>query len=111
MLINIAYVMFPPAGKAEQTAAVTHWVEIVEQISRIAYLFAVTLLVSRENLSFRSVCFSLAAVFLVLYYARVAPLFYGRTGDRTAELFVPLCPDAAGGVSRAVLSMRRHLAA
>ena len=57
MLINIAYVMFPPAGKAEQTAAVTHWVEIVEQISRIAYLFAVTLLVSRENLSFRSVCF------------------------------------------------------
>ena len=59
MLINIAYVMFPPAGKAEQTAAVTHWVEIVEQISRIAYLFAVTLLVSRENLSFRSVCFSL----------------------------------------------------
>ena len=48
MLINIAYVMFPPAGKAEQTAAVTHWVEIVEQISRIAYLFAVTLLVSRK---------------------------------------------------------------
>lgn len=69
MLINIAYVMFPPAGKAEQTAAVTHWVEIVEQISRIAYLFAVMLLVSRENLSFRSVWFSLAAVFLVLYYA------------------------------------------
>ena len=69
MLINIAYVMFPPAGKAEQTSAVTHWVEIVEQISRIAYLFAVTLLVSRETLSFRSVWFSLAAVFLILYYA------------------------------------------
>lgn len=69
MLINIAYVMLPPAGKAEQPAAVTHWVEIVEQISRIAYLFAVTLLVSRETLSFRSVWFSLAAVFLVLYYA------------------------------------------
>ena len=69
MLINIVYVMFPPAGKAEQTAAVTHWVEIVEQISRIAYLFAVTLLVSRETLSFRSVWFSIAAVFLVLYYA------------------------------------------
>ena len=69
MLINIAYVMFPPAGKAEQTAAVTHWVEIVEQISRIAYLFAVTLLVSRENLRFRSVCFYLAAVLQVQYYA------------------------------------------
>ena len=69
MLINIAYVIFPPAGKAEQTAAVTHWVEIVEQISRIAYLFAVTLLVSRDRLSFRSGWLSLAAAFLVLYYA------------------------------------------
>ena len=69
MLINIAYVMFPPAGKAEQTAAVTHWVEIVEQISRIAYLFAVTLLVSRDKLGFRSGWLYLAAVFLVLYYA------------------------------------------
>ena len=77
MLINIAYVMFPPAGKAKQTAAVTHWVEIVEQISRIAYLFAVTLLVSRENLSFRSVWFSLAAVFLVLYYAVWLRYFMG----------------------------------
>ena len=77
MLINIAYVMFPPAGKAEQTTAVTHWIEIVEQISRIAYLFAVTLLVSRENLSFRSVWFSLAAVFLVLYYAVWLRYFMG----------------------------------
>ena len=77
MLINIAYVMFPPAGKAEQTAAVTHWVEIVEQISRIAYLFAVMLLVSRENLSFRSVCFSLAVVSLVLYYAVWLRYFMG----------------------------------
>lgn len=77
MLINIAYVMFPPAGKAEQAAAVTHWIEIVEQISRIAYLFAVTLLVSRETLSFRSVWFSLAAVFLVLYYAVWLRYFMG----------------------------------
>ena len=77
MLINIAYVMFPPAGKAEQAAAVTHWIEIVEQISRIAYLFAVTLLVSRETLSFRSAWFSLAAVFLVLYYAVWLRYFMG----------------------------------
>ena len=69
MLINIAYVLFPPAGKAEQPAAVTHWIEIVEQISRIAYLFAVTLLVSRDRLSFRSGWLSLAAALLVLYYA------------------------------------------
>ena len=69
MLINIAYVMFPPAGKAEQPVAVTHWIEIVEQISRIAYLFAVTMLVSRDKLGFRSGWLYLAAAFLILYYA------------------------------------------
>ena len=93
MLINIAYVMFPPAGKAEQTAAVTHWVEIVEQISRIAYLFAVTLLVSRENLSFRSVWLFLAALFLLLHYAVWVRYFAG--GRKIALLsrsflFVPM---------------------
>ena len=69
MLINIAYVMFPPAEKVEQTAAVTHWIERIEQISRIAYLFAVTLLASRDRLSFRSGWLYLAAAFLILYYA------------------------------------------
>ena len=69
MLINIAYVMFPPAGKAEQPVVVTHWIEIVEQISRIAYLFAVMLLVSRDACSFQSGWLYLAAAFLILYYA------------------------------------------
>ena len=77
MLINIVYVMFPPAGKAEQTSAVTHWVEIVEQISRIAYLFAVTLLVSRDKLGFRSGWLYLAAAFLILYYAVWLRYFMG----------------------------------
>ena len=93
MLINIVYVMFPPAGKAEQPAAVTHWIEIVEQISRIAYLFAVTLLVSRETLSFRSVWFSLAAVFLVLYYAVWLRYFMGGREIALLSrsyLFVPM---------------------
>ena len=93
MLINIAYVMFPPAGKAELAAAVTHWVEIVEQISRIAYLFAVMLLVSRENLSFRSVWFSLAAVFLILYYAVWLRYFMGGREIALLSrsfLFVPM---------------------
>ena len=93
MLINIAYVMFPSAGKAEQTAAVTHWVEIVEQISRIVYLFAVTLLVSRENLSFRSVWLFLAALFLLLYYVVWIRYFAGGREIallRRAFLFVPM---------------------
>ena len=68
MLINIVYAIFPPSGKAEQTAAATHWIEIVEQISRIAYLLAITLLVSRNPFHFRSAWFCLAAIFLFLYY-------------------------------------------
>lgn len=93
MLINIVYVMFPPAGKAEQPAAVTHWVEIVEQISRIAYLFAVTLLVSRDKLSFRSVWLYLAAAFLVLYYAVWLRYFMGGREIALLSrsfLFVPM---------------------
>ncbi len=93
MLINIAYVMFPPAGKAEQPAAVTHWVEIVEQISRIAYLFAVILLVSRDKLGFRSGWFSLTAVFLVLYYAVWLRYFMGGREIALLSrsfLFVPM---------------------
>ena len=68
MLINIVYAIFPPSGKAEQTAAVTHWIEMVEQISRMAYLLAITLLVSRNPVHFRSVWLCLAAIFLLLYY-------------------------------------------
>ena len=93
MLINLAYAAFPPAGKPEQTAEITHWIEIVEQISRIAYLFAVTLLVSRETLSFRSVWFSLAAVFLILYYAVWLRYFMGGREIALLSrsfLFVPM---------------------
>ena len=77
MLINIAYVLFPPAGKAEQAAAVTHWIEIVEQISRIAYLFAITLLVSRDERSFQSAWLYLTAIFLILYYGVWLRYFMG----------------------------------
>lgn len=93
MLINIAYVMFPPAGKAEQTAAVTHWVEIVEQISRIAYLAAITLLVSREPIQFRSIWLWLAALFLILYYAVWIRYFAGGREIALLSrsfLFVPM---------------------
>lgn len=93
MLINIAYVIFPPAGKAEQGAAVSHWIEIVEQVSRIAYLFAVTLLVSREPLRFRSGWLSLAALFLLLYYAVWIRYFAGGREIsllNRAFLFVPM---------------------
>lgn len=69
MLINLVYTAFPPAGEPQPPAPVTRWVEIVEQISRIAYLLAVTFLVSRKPVSVRSAWFFLAAAFLLLYYA------------------------------------------
>ena len=93
MLINIAYAVFPPADKPEQSAAVTHWIESVEQISRIAYLFAITLLVSRKPVQFRGVWLWLVALFLILYYAVWIRYFAGRREisllNRTF-LFVPM---------------------
>lgn len=93
MLINIAYAAFPPAEKTEQGASVTRWVEMVEQVSRIAYLAAITLLVSREPLRFRSGWLCLAVLFLILYYAVWIRYFAG--GRRIALLsraflFVPM---------------------
>ena len=93
MLINLAYVMFPPAEEAKADGAVPRWVEGIEQISRIAYLFAVTLLVSPENLSFRSVWLFLAALFLLLYYVVWIRYFAGGREIvllRRAFLFVPM---------------------
>ena len=68
MLINIAYAVFPPNGEVEQAVAISRWIEMIEQVSRMAYLLTITLLVSREPLSFRSVWLCLAALFLLLYY-------------------------------------------
>ena len=75
MLINIAYVVFPPQGKAQPPASASRWLEGVEQVSRIAYLLAVTLLVSREPASLRSPWFWLAAVFWSSVLRGVDPLF------------------------------------
>ena len=93
MLVNIAYAAFPPTEKAEPDAAVTHWIEIVEQVSRIAYLFALTLLVSRDKLSFRSGWLYFAAAFLILYHAVWLRYFMGGREIallRRSFLFVPM---------------------
>ena len=93
MLINLVYAAFPPAGEPQPPAPVTRWVEIVEQISRLAYLLAVTLLVSRKPVSVRSTWFFLAAAFLLLYYAVWIRYFVlGRDVAllRRAFLFVPM---------------------
>lgn len=93
MLINIAYAVFPPTEKSGNTAKVARWVEITEQISRIAYLFAVTFLVSVKPLNFNSLWLYLSACFLILYY--VVWLRYFLGGRKTILLgkkflFVPI---------------------
>ena len=93
MLINLAYVLFPPAGPAEQQKPVTHWVELVEQISRMAYLIAIVLLVSRKPIRLQSVWLGLAALFLILYYAVWIRYFAGGREIvllRRSFLFVPM---------------------
>lgn len=94
MLINIAYVLFPPAGtSAQPTPDVPHWVEMAEQASRIAYFLALTFLVSRKPLDTRSAWMYAAALFLILYYAAWIRYFAGGRdvallGSRF--LFVPM---------------------
>lgn len=93
MLINLAYAAFPPAGKAEPPTPVTRWVELVEQGSRIAYLLAVMLLVSREPVRPQGVWFWLAVCFLALYYAVWIRYFLGGREIallQRAFLLVPL---------------------
>ena len=93
MLINIAYAIFPPAGKTEHGAPVPRWIEITEQVSRIAYLLAITLLVSREPVRCRSAWLWLAVLFLLLYYAVWIRYFAGGREVvllNRSFLFVPM---------------------
>ena len=93
MLFNIAYAVFPPKGESGQRPAITRWIELVEQISRIAYLFLLTLLVSREPLRPRSVWLWMAVCFLLLYYAVWIRYFAGGRNVELlsrAFLFVPI---------------------
>lgn len=77
MLINLVYVAFPPAENTKQPVIVTHWIETIEQVSRMAYLFAITFLVSRKPIRLGSVWLYLAAIFLVLYYTAWIRYFAG----------------------------------
>ena len=110
MLINIAYAVFPPNGEVEQAAAISRWIEMIEQVSRMAYLLTITLLVSREPLSFRSVSLPCRA-FPAFVLHRMDPLFCGRTGHHASEPAVSFGADAAGSVPCSVFSVRCRLAA
>lgn len=93
MLINIAYVLFPPAGKSESANHTPRWLEIAENISRVAYLAALTVLVSNDPLDLKSVWLILSAAFLILYYMVWIRYFKGGRDIallKKSFLFVPI---------------------
>lgn len=93
MAVNIAYAVFPPTDPPARPGAATLWVKRLEQCSRMAYLLALTLLVSQKPLRFSSIWLFLGAAFLILYHAVWLRYFVG--GRRTALLgraflFIPM---------------------
>lgn len=93
MFINIAYAVFPPVGESAEAKNTVKWLEAVEGTTRIAYLAALTLLVSREPLELKSAWMYAAAVFLVLYYAVWMRYFIGGRDVSLlgkSFLFVPI---------------------
>lgn len=93
MLINIAYVIFPPTGEVPSSKSVTRWVEIIEAVSRIVYLVLLTFLVNKNPLKPKSGWALAAVVFLLLYYIVWIRYFIG--GRNVALLgqpflFVPI---------------------
>lgn len=63
MLINIAYVIFPPTGEVTSSGNVTHGVEIIEAVSRIVYFVLLTFWVNKDPLKPKSVWLLAAVVF------------------------------------------------
>lgn len=93
MLINIAYVLFPPTGEASSSKSVTRRVEITEAVSRIVCLFLLTFLVNKNPLKPKSIWLLAAVVFLLLYYiVRIRYFIGGRNVALLGQpfLFVPI---------------------
>ncbi len=98
MIINIFYAIFPPAEEEVKTEAKSStsnlkWLEIVENVSRIAYLIVLTFLVSKNPLKLKSVWLYVSAAFLVMYYATWIRYFIGERKIALLNkpfLFVPI---------------------
>lgn len=93
MFINVAYVLFPPVGEVSSSVETTQWIEIVEKVSRIGYLVAITFLISKVAINWQSPWLYLAVVFLLLYHIVWIRYFInGRNAVLlgTPFLFVPI---------------------
>lgn len=93
MLINIVYVIFPPANAVEEVTNVNKIWESIEGITRVLYAIAICILVSNQKIKFKSPWFILGLVFLVLYYAVWMRYFIGGRDVKLlgkSFLFIPL---------------------
>lgn len=93
MLINIIYAIFPPVGDAVSSKKVMRPAEIIENVSRAAYLVLLTVLASKNSLKMQSVWLMAAALFLVLYYIVWIRYFAGGRDVallKKSFLFVPI---------------------
>ena len=93
MLINVIYAIFPPTGDVGQVKNVTKWVEVIENVSRIAYLILMTFLVNKDAPYYLNVWLVLAAIFLILYYVVWIRYFIGERDVALLAkpfLFVPI---------------------
>lgn len=93
MLINVAYAIFPPTGDVGQVKNVTEWVEVIENVSRIAYLVLMVFLVNKDAPHYLNVWLVLAVIFLILYYLVWIRYFIGKRDVALLAkpfLFVPI---------------------
>lgn len=91
MLINILYVVWPPANKKEDRKQPV-WDQI-EEISRVLYAVAICFLVSTQPINFKSIFFYGMVVFIVLYYIVWIRFFVGGRDISLlgkSFLFVPM---------------------
>lgn len=68
MLINIVYVLLPPANAPEEPAKVSRGIEFVEQATRMLYMLTICFLVSQRKIHYSSIWLYIGVVFLILYY-------------------------------------------
>lgn len=109
MLINIAYVIFPPTGEVTSSGNVTHGVEIIEAVSRIVYFVLLTFWVNKDPLKPKSVWLLAAVVFFDSVLHCLDPLFYRRSECCTARTVFSFRADSACDFSGGLLFVCRDL--
>lgn len=68
MLINIIYLIVPPANMVKEIPSYNDTLELVEQVTRVLYAVSICVLVNDKKTDFMSPWFYLGLLFLTLYY-------------------------------------------